>query len=177
MPQPITHHPKHVYLDDTWYFISASTHHRERLLSEEKAKAMMRDKLKALVIEFEVQLAAWVILDNHYHLLIKSKVGDDLPRFVGRLHGSTSHALNQQASIRGRRVWDNYWDVCMRTERDYWTRFNYIHHNPVKHGYVARMEDWAFSSYGWYLEHKGEEWLVDAFQRFPILDFSDMRDV
>jgi putative transposase len=64
----------------------------------------------------------------------------------------------------------------MRSEKDYWVRFNYIHHNPVKHGYVSQMADWAFSSYCYYHERKGEEWLADTFSQYPIVDFSDPRD-
>ena len=177
MAKYLPHQPQHVYLDNTWYFISASVYRRERLLGGDDPKAMLRDQLKALAIEFGLQISAWVILDNHYHLLIESKTGSDLPRWVGRLHGAVSHTLNQHAGLRGRRVWDNYWDVCMRSEKDYWTRFNYIHHNPVKHGYVSGMEEWKFSSYCWYADHKGTDWLNDVLQRYPILDFTDSRDL
>ena len=76
----------------------------------------------------------------------------------------------------------DYWPTsaavndCIRTEADYWTRFNYIHHNPVKHGYVEQMEDWPFSSYRYYFENQGEEWLMDAFRQYPIIDFTDSDD-
>ena len=55
-------------------------------------------------------------------------------------------------------------------------RFNYIHHNPVKHGYAANMADWDYSSYQYYLSRYGEEWLADSFRRYPIIDFSDRSD-
>ena len=28
----------------------------------------------------------------------------------------------------------------------------YIHWNPVKHGYVARVMDWPYSSFHWYVK-------------------------
>lgn len=170
------HHPPHIYLDDTWYIITASIYGRQRLLHPLGYKDLVRDQLKALVVEFKLQLAAWVILDNHYHVLIKSQVGNALPHFLGRLHGRTSFEINGRDKKRGRQLWHNYWDSCIRSERDYWMRFNYIHHNPIKHGYVKRMEDWEFSSYRYYLEHKGMEWLADTWQQFPVIDFSDPRD-
>jgi putative transposase len=170
------HHPPHVYLDNTWYFVTASIHRKHRLLQPAGHKDFVRDQLKASVAEFYVQLPAWVILDNHYHILGKSHVGQDLARLFGRLHGRTAFELNGRDGTRGRQVWHNYWDTCIRTEADYWTRFNYIHHNPVKHGYVGHMEDWLFSSYCYYLEHKGNDWLIDAFQQYPIVDFTDSDD-
>jgi putative transposase len=170
------HHPPHIYLDDTWYSITASAYHRKRLFERDGHKDLVRDQLKTLIVEFRLQLSAWVILDNHYHLMVKSRVGADLPRFFGRLHGRTSFELNGRDDKRGRQLWHNYWDACIRTEADYWKRFNYIHYNPVKHGYVSRTEDWPFSSYRYYLEHKGDEWLSDVFRCYPVVDFTDALD-
>ena len=44
--------------------------------------------------------------------------------------------MNQLEEMRGRRLWKNYWDWCVRDESDYWMHFNYIHNNPIKHGIV-----------------------------------------
>jgi putative transposase len=170
------HHPPHIYLDDTWYMITGSIYQRQRLLRPEGYKDLVRDQLKALATEFGLRLAAWVILDNHYHILVNSRVGKTQPRFFGRLHGRTSFEINGKDGKRGRQVWHNYWDTCIRTEADYWTRFNYIHHNPVKHGYVTRVEDWLFSSYRHYLDHKGQDWLDDVLRQHPIIDFTDPKD-
>ena len=170
------HHPPHIYVDDTWYFITASIYERRRFLQPEGHKDFVRDQLKMLTHEFGLRLAAWVILDNHYHILIKSRDGGMLPDFFRRLHGRTAFELNGRDGERGRQMWHNYWDTCIRTEADYWTRFNYIHHNPIKHAYAQSAEGWPFSSYHLYREYKGEEWLMDILHRFPIADFTDRRD-
>jgi putative transposase len=170
------HHPPHIYLDNTWYMITGSICQRQRLLRPEGHKDLVRDQIKALVTEFDLRLAAWVILDNHYHILTKSHDAKRLPRFFGRLHGRTSFEINGRDGTRGRQVWHNYWDTCIRTEADYWTRFNYIHHNPVKHGYVTRVEDWPFSSHQYYLDHRGQAWLDDVFRQYPTVDFTDPKD-
>ena len=106
------------------------------LLGPAGLKDLVRGQLKALVLEFKLILAAWVILDNHTHILVKSHVGAQVSHFVGRWHERTSFELNSLDHTRGRQVWHNYWDTCIRTESDYWTRFNYIYQNPIKHGYV-----------------------------------------
>ncbi len=170
------HHPPHIYRDDTWYIITSSIYQNQCLLRTKGYKEFARDQLKTLVIHFGFRLTAWVILDNHYHILVKSRSGMDLSRFLARLHGRISFELNTRDGRRGRRVWHNYWDTCIRTQTDYWIRFNYIHHNPVKHGYTKRMENWPFSSYRYYLEHKGEGWLMDIFRQHPIVDFTDPND-
>lgn len=165
------HHPPHIYLDDTWYVITAATRDKVPALGNERSKALVRDTLRGSVVDFGFQLRAWVVLDDHYHLLLRSKRGEDLPRFVARLHGSTSRQLNLDNRATGRQVWHNYWDTCVRNEAGLWTRFNYIHHNPVKHGCVRRSEDWPFSSYGFYLRTKGLSWLADCEAQYPAVDF------
>src|SRR5690348_3069488 len=120
-------HPPHIYADDTWYMITASTLNHAPFLTSEQAKALVRDRLQELIQRFQISLHAWVILNDHYHVLLKTRKGSDLPYFIGRLHGSTSRYINLQDAALGRRIWHNYWDTCIRTEVDLWTRFNYIH--------------------------------------------------
>jgi len=156
--------------------ISASTRRRARLLAAEQAKALFRDGLRSVALRMGLRLKAWVVLDDHYHLLLRSGRGMDVPRFCAQFHGLTARQVNLMDGALGRRVWDNYWDSCVRSEADLWVRFNYIHLNPVKHGYVAHPEDWAYSSYDYYRRGKGEEWLQDCWSRYPVVDVLQGKD-
>ena len=170
------HRPPHIFLDETRYIITASTLNHVPYLADSSKKQIWRDTIMALLKEFRLALYAWVLLDNHYHLLLKVKRGHDLPRFIGRLHGSTSFQINRLDNARGRKVWYSYWDSCVRDEVDFWMKFNYIHNNPVKHGYVQRWEGWEYSSYRYYLRTKGEEWLMDCWARYPVLNYLEGDD-
>lgn len=165
----MSHHPPHIYLSDTWYIITAATLNHAPYLAEARAKQLLRDQLQQRVVEFQITLRAWVILDNHYHILLKTNDGLNLPTFFARLHGATSRQINEWANSRGRQVWHNYWDTLIRDEKGYWTRFNYIHNNPVKHGYAQNKADWPYSSYSYYLRTKGVDWLQDCWQRYPVV--------
>jgi putative transposase len=168
--------PPHVYLDDTWYIITASTLHGARYLATERHLRLWVDVFRAQVAEFGFPSAAWVVLPNHYHLLLKSRLGRDIGKFIGRLNGRSSYELNGLDGTRGRQVWYSYWETCIRSEAGYWTRFNYIHNNPVKHGYVRRHADWIYSSYRYYLETKGEDWLASCWASYPVLDYVEGDD-
>jgi len=132
--------------------------------------AVWLEKLQALTTEFKLNMAAWVALSNHNHLLLLPKEGSDLGKFMKRLNGGTSRQLNLLDNTQGRYIWYSYWDTCIRGERDFWARFNYIHYNPVKHGYVHNPEDWEFSSYRFYLQEEGEEWLTRCWAEFSAPD-------
>lgn len=65
----------------------------------------------------------------------------------------------------------------MRSEAHYYTTLNYIHNNPVKHGYASKWTDWPFSSVHWYLDVKGRKWLEDVWRSYPVLNYGDKWDV
>jgi len=170
------HRPPHLYLDDTFYMITGSVLYSQALLRPDWAKEMLLQKMKELTPEYGFRCRAWVILDDHYHILLKTRIGRDLAKLMQRLHSITSLQMNRREGCPGRQVWYSYWDTCMRSEQDFWTRFNYIHNNPVKHSYVRNWVDWPYSSYQHYLECKGEEWLADVWERHPVMDYLEGDD-
>lgn len=119
-----------------------------------------------------MKLYGWVLLDNHYHLLFWIKQGIDLPKFFQNLHSNSSRLLNVSDKAVGRKIWHQYQDHGIRDERDFYTHLNYIHHNPVEHKYVKKMEDYKFSSYSDYLLKYGQEWVNSCFEQYPIIDFT-----
>lgn len=54
---------------------------------------------------------------------------------------------------RGERgIWQRrYWEHMIRDEKDFERHVDYIHWNPVKHGYVKRVQDWPHSSFHGYV--------------------------
>lgn len=167
------HRPPHLYKDGAWYFVTTSTVDKTHILSSEAHFNAWVNVLKALVTEFKIKLIAWVALANHYHILFRPEHGNDLGTFMKRLNGRTSYELNLLDQSPGRNVWYSYWDTCIRGERGFWTRFNYIHYNPVKHGYVQEPKDWQFSSYRYYLRKDNGTWLESYLRDFPIYDLFD----
>jgi len=170
------HKPFHLYLNDQIYFVTASTLNKERLFDTDAKKKIIRSKLRVSLVKFKVRIYAWVVLSNHYHILFQFKEKQKLGEFIGFINGGSSYDLNSLENKKGRTVWWNYWDNCIRNERTFYKRFNYIHHNPVKHGYVKRCEDYEFSSYNYYLKKYGEDYMGSIFARYPIGDFSDRSD-
>jgi putative transposase len=47
-----------------------------------------------------------------------------------------------------RGIWQRrYWEHTLRDENDFARHADYIHFNPVKHGYVGRVADWPHSTF------------------------------
>jgi putative transposase len=165
---PSPHRPIHLYTDNAWYFISASMIDHQKILATDEHLIIWRDVFHSVTAELQIAASAWVVQPNHYHVLVQPEKGMAISHFTNLLHGRTSFLMNKLDNQRGRKIWYSYWDVCMRNEQQFWARFNYIHYNPVKHGYVEAPEDWEFSSYRFYLEEQGKDWLWKCLQGYPV---------
>ena len=52
-----------------------------------------------------------------------------------------------------RGIWQRrFWEHALRNETDYIRHVDYIHYNPVKHGWVTRVTDWQYSSFHRFVE-------------------------
>ncbi len=124
----------------------------------------------------DIELQAWVVLANHYHLLAYVPDFEVLGQLFRSVHGPTSRLWNQADESPGRKVWYRYTDRAIRSERHYYTTLNYIHYNPVKHGYADSPYEWETSSVGWYLEHHGRDWLRDLWISYPLRAYGKQWD-
>jgi putative transposase len=166
MRKDYQHNPTHLFVDDTPYFITAAIYLKRPLLKSPELKHLLRERIKHCFAQYHWGLHHWVILDNHYHLLGKSRVGLDLARMMTDIHAYTGYYI-KQATHTQERVWWNYWDYCPRNERDYRIRQNYLLNNPIKHGYVDNLRDYPFSSFHETLAGQGADGLRQQFRDHP----------
>jgi putative transposase len=145
-------------------------------MNTDRKKWLVQELLFTLVKRYGLSLYAWVILGNHYHILVKINDGVILPRFIQKFHSDIALLLNGIDRMKGRKIFYQYWDTCICSEKGFWTRFNYTHHNPVKHGLEKKMEDYQFSSYQYYLKKYGQQWIDSCFWLYPIVDFTEAND-
>lgn len=115
--------------------------------------------------------AAWCVLPNHYHLLVRTSALKPMIGVLAKLHGRTSFEWNQEDQAKGRKVWHGVADRAMRSDAHFWATVNYIHHNPVKHGYVDTWHEWPFSSAIGYLDNVGREEAARVWRAYPVLDY------
>jgi putative transposase len=126
--------------------------------------------------EFCSAIYAWCILPNHYHLLARTERIKELRLGLGRFHGRSSFTWNGEAGQRGRKVWHNCFERPMKSERHFWASLNYVHHNPVRHGYVKRWQDWPWSSAAEFLQQVGRD-RAAVWKQYPILDYGKKWDI
>lgn len=117
---------------------------------------VLREAFQAVRRQHPFLINAIVILPEHLHCLwqlpandvnfstrwrlIKGHFSRRIP--VGERISSSRHRKGERG------IWQRrYWGHVIRSEEDLRQHLDYIHFNPVKHGHVARVADWPYSSF------------------------------
>ena len=137
-----------------WFFTANLLDRKSRLLTEEIDT--LRDATRRVRQRFPFQIDAFVVLPDHLHAVWTLPAGDT--DFTLRWRLIKSHFAKSQPKTewldpvrraRGERgIWQRrFWEHLIRDENDFQRHVEYCYINPVKHGHVARVQDWPFSSF------------------------------
>jgi len=142
------HNPPHWLQANATYMVTASNYQNRHLMLSPERKIVWRDSFIEAATLYRWHIIAWVVLHNHYHAMVEAPENPkSLSKFTASYHKFTARQWNDDENNLGRKVWWNYWDTCIRSEKDYYNRLRYIFWNPVKHGLVENPEDYPYSNY------------------------------
>ncbi len=166
------HGPPHEFKDERTYHVWAACYEHAPIIGAAALRiAAFECELLTVLGQCCEEIHAWSVLPNHYHILVTTPSLDLLTGSLGRLHGGTSFRWNGEDGARGRHVWHRCADRAMRTARHFWVTMNYVHDNPVHHGYVRKWEEWPFSSARDFLDAVGREEAKRIWRSYPLLDY------
>lgn len=146
------------------YFFTVNTYQRRTILTESKVRKALRHAIKQARITFPFKVEAWVLLPDHLHCIWTLPDGDAnfsarwgmIKRHVSK-YGS-GHLEREEPTSESRRkrkesaLWQRrFWEHQIRDEVDFQRHVDYIHWNPVKHGYVEKVIDWPYSTFHRYV--------------------------
>ena len=116
----------------------------------------LRDAVRTVRTRHPFHIDAWAVLPDHLHAVwtlpaddvdysarwkaIKIAFAKSLPK---------TERLSPVRAAKGERgLWQRrFWEHTIRDERDYAAHVDYVHINPVKHGLVACVREWPYSSF------------------------------
>jgi putative transposase len=172
------HSPPHPINEKRYYLLTAVNFEHRHIMTDDERRSTFQKTVLEKFREAEVEISGWVFLGNHYHLLGFVPNFPKLSFIFNGLHGATSRQWNLEDGLTGKRkVWYKFNDRMIRGEAHYYATLNYIHYNPVKHGYTKRMDQWEWTSFSWYLEEMGRDWLVEIWKKYPIKNYGDKWDI
>ena len=124
---------------------------RQMIFADTQDFATMMALLAENAHKFAVAVHAYVLMDNHFHLLATPATAEALPLMMQAVGRSYVRYFNQRHARSGT-LWEGrYRSTLIETERYLLACMVYIDLNPVRAGMVAQPGAWQWSSHVHYL--------------------------
>lgn len=116
----------------------------------------LREAVKVVKARHPFEIHGWVVLPEHFHCVLELPPDDaDYATRLRLIKAGFSKSLpktERRSAVRVRRgergIWQRrYWEYLIRDEADYRAHLDYIHYNPVKHGWAKQVKDWPYSTF------------------------------
>lgn len=139
---------RRLYISRGCYFFTLATHQRTPVFNDHSLPHLKAALLSA-TMRMPFRIPAIVVLPDHLHCLWSLPTGDaDFSRRWQFIKASFTRRLKRIDKKICMPIWQNrYWEHWIRDEADFQRHLDYIHYNPVKHGYVINPGDWPWSSF------------------------------
>jgi putative transposase len=126
------------------YFITASTYQKKSLFQSEAMSRLFLDALLHYRSEQRYLLHEFVLMPNHFHLLVSPRV--TLERAIQCIKGGFSYRAKRELGFGGE-VWEHsFYDHRVRNLQEYQRIRQYIHQNPVRRALAVLAEQFPYSS-------------------------------
>ena len=124
---------------------------KEDIFKEKIYKNLYLKLIRDSLNEFDIEILAYVIMDNHMHMLIYYNKIDDVSKFMHKINQNFAQLYNKNNSRVGYVFRDRYKCQQIKDVNNLYTVLAYIHFNPYKAGIVTKLSDYRFSSYNQYI--------------------------
>jgi REP element-mobilizing transposase RayT len=119
---------------------------RRPILADPRAAEEIINSLAFVRARGSIKLLAFVVMPDHFHAVLTLLPGADLSRLMRRIGSYSANRIRAHLGLADT-VWqaDGFYDRACRNEAEVIALAEYVHHNPVRKGWIDRAEDWAFS--------------------------------
>ena len=142
-------------------FITQKVKNSLPVFTDPKLVKLLIQIMKNVKILHPYTMLGYVILPDHFHLLIRPEEQTNFSQIMHSLKLNFTKTYKQKINVSGNmNFWQKrFWDHVIRDEQDLENHLHYIHFNPVRHGYAKEINAWPHSSYsawekrGLYAQH------------------------
>ena len=151
--------PLRIEYEGAFYHVTARGNERKRVFFGKADYEAFKGYLKEAKEKYGARLHCYVLMTNHYHLLVETPKGN-LSRLMHYLNGSYTNYLNRKRRRSGHLFQGRYKGIVVERDSYLLELSRYLHLNPVRARLVAKPEDYPYSSYRAYVS-RGEDDLID----------------
>ncbi len=128
------------------YFITASAYDKHALFQSDRMARLLMDILFHYQRQSRYHLHEFVVMPDHFHLLLTPIPPVTIEKAVQFIKGGFSYRAKKELGFAGE-IWQtSFYDRRVRDAEEYARFRHYIHMNPVRRGLVCLPEEFLYSS-------------------------------
>lgn len=130
---------------------------RQAIFASSADYQTLLDLLAENAKKFDVAIHAYVLMGNHFHLLVTPQTLDGLPQMMQAVGRRYVRYFNDTQKRTGT-LWEGrYKSTVIQTERYLLACMAYMDLNPVRAGLVPQARDYPWSSHGHYIGQRTDK--------------------
>ncbi len=138
--------PIRIEFADAFYHVTARGDRREPIFDDDADHQMFLSVLEQVITRFNWVCYAWCLMDNHYHLLIRTPDGN-LSKGMRQLNGVYTQSSNRRHRRAGHLFQGRFKAILVDSDAYLLELSRYVVLNPVRAGMAITPADWQWSSY------------------------------
>jgi putative transposase len=149
---------RRVFIKGGTYFFTVVTYNRLPIFEKTTSIDLLKQCFRTVLSSHPFRIDAIVILPDHMHTIwtLPASESDFSTRwklikwnFSHNYSGEEIEAITSSMLKKHEKgIWQRrFWEHAIRDEEDFDRHCDYIHYNPVKHGYVSSPIEWKYSSF------------------------------
>ena len=151
--------PLRIEYPGAWYHVMNRGRRSEQIYFNNSDRKSFIKVLQESSELWNIRIAAYCLMSNHYHLLIQTPEGN-LSRGMRHINGVYTQRFNRSHKKEGQLFRGRYKAVLVESDGHLLEVMRYIHRNPLRAGIVNSLGDFQWSSHQGYLSRaKKWEWL------------------
>ena len=142
-----------------FYHVTSRGNERKAVFKSKRDREKFLEYLETATLRYDAVVHVYCLMDNHYHLLLKTPSGN-LPQIMRHINGAYTTYFNVKRGRSGHLFQGRYKAILVDADEYAKELSRYIHLNPVRAKMVERPEEYKWSSYQDYTgARKPQEWL------------------
>ncbi len=138
--------PLRTDFEGAWHHVMHRGRRKEPTFVSDADRFAFVELLERIHSRFGVEINAFCLMDNHYHLLMYTPEGQ-LSRAMQYLDGVYTQRFNRRYGLDGALFRGRFTSKLVDTDGYLSQVVRYVHRNPMEIGFATRLPDYRWSSY------------------------------
>ena len=148
--------PLRIEYPGAWYHVMNRGRRSENIYFVDADRNAFIKVLQEAAELWNIRIAAYCLMSNHYHLLIQTPDGN-LSRGMRHINGVYTQRFNRRHKKEGQLFRGRYKAVLVEADSHLLEVMRYIHRNPLRAGMIKSLEEYCWSSHLGYLS-RAKKW-------------------